>query len=286
MTRIGFVLKPEQPQTRLLLEELVPWLHSRGHEVLATAEDQIALLGVRTLPADELGEHIDLAVALGGDGTMLRANLLVGDHGVPILGINLGRLGFLAPIDPEGAREALGRAIAGTLLQVPRMRFRVTYYPAQGEPVARSALNDVVINQGAMARLIDLEAYLDTDLISAYRVDGLVIATPTGSTAYNLAAGGPIVVATHECMVLTPICAHGLTHRPLVLPPDKTLRIQFSRPSFGVVLTIDGQWAHTFQPGDRVEIVADETPLSVFAGDAGYFDILREKLHWGARGDR
>lgn len=284
--RVGFILKPEKAEAGRLVSELAPWLRDHGHEALVLSDNHVAPAGAEIVPEDELAGRIDIAVVLGGDGTMLRANSIVGDAGIPVLGINLGRLGFLTPFDPAQAQDALEQAIAGTLPRSNRMRLQVTYTPGRGDPVSRTALNDVVINQGAMARLIELEAFLDDDLITAYRLDGLIVATPTGSTAYNLAAGGPIVFPGHAAMTITPICAHALTHRPLVVPHDRRIGIRLSHESTGVVLTIDGQWAHTFQTGDHLELSTAEVPLTIFTSDTGYFDILREKLHWGARSDR
>jgi NAD+ kinase len=265
------------------LHKLCDWLGQRDHAAIVLADDQVHPKGARIVPASEFGEQIDLCVLLGGDGTMLRASLLVADHRIPVLGINLGRLGFMVPFDPGDAVSALESALAGKLDTEERMRLSVTYRPASGESVSRSALNDVVIHQGAMARLIEVDAHLDSDFIASYRADGLVVATPTGSTAYNLAAGGPIVFPGHKAIAITPICAHALTNRPLVVPSDRAVRLQLTGDSMGVVLTIDGQWAHSFQPTEQVEITASESPLVVFTSSSGYFDILREKLHWGVR---
>jgi len=281
VTRVGFILRPGKAQAGNILASLCPWLLAEGHEVVVLDEDLVAPAGASIVPPDEFEDSIDLAVVLGGDGTMLRANALIGDSGTPIMGINLGRLGFLTAFDAEGARGNLQRVLAGELELSERMRLSVTFTPAAGPPKTRSALNDVVINQGAMARLIDLEARLDDRLITNYRVDGLIVASPTGSTAYNLAAGGPIVYPSHEGMTLTPICAHGLSLRPLVLPRKGRISLRLVSDTLAVVLTIDGQWAHSFQPGDSVEITAADTPLRVYTGDQEYFDVLRSKLHWG-----
>lgn len=287
MQRIGFILKPDRPdgpsESRRLLDELVPWVLEQGHVPVVADEDQVALRDVVIVPRDQMGRQIDMAVALGGDGTMLGASALVGDQPVPVLGINLGRLGFLAPFDPAEAQEALALALAGKLSISQRMRFSVTYTPEDGEPVTRMALNDAVIHQGAMARLVELEARIHGEVISVYRADGLIICTPTGSTAYNLAAGGPILMPGHEAMVITPICAHSLTSRPLVVPKTATVCVSLTAESRGVVLTVDGQWAHSFLPGDRLDISAAAQPFMVFDSSKRYFDILREKLHWDAR---
>jgi NAD+ kinase len=155
-----------------------------------------------------------------------------------------------------------------------------------GEPVVKFALNDAVLHQGAMARLIEVNAFCDGQLIAAYRADGLIIATPTGSTAYNMAAGGPIVVPGQAAMTLTPICAHALTNRPLVINADATIRLELGADARGVILTVDGQWAHSFLPGDVVEMTAAKRPLVMFVSQKSFFDVMRDKLHWGVRLDK
>jgi NAD+ kinase len=166
------------------------------------------------------------------------------------------------------------------------MRLQVTYRRARAEPIVRFALNDAVLHQGAMARLIDVEAFHDGDLISQYRADGLIIATPTGSTAYNMAAGGPIVVPGMAAMTVTPICAHALTNRPLVIGAGAVLRLQLAAEARGVILTVDGQWATSFLPGDSAEITEAAQPLILFASQSSFFDVMRDKLHWGVRTDK
>jgi NAD+ kinase len=238
------------------------------------------------VPEDELGASVDLAVVLGGDGTMLRAARLVADHGRPVLGINLGQLGFLVGFAPSHAQQALAAALAGTLPETRRMRLAVTFRRPSAEPVVRYALNDAVLHQGAMARLVEIDAFVDDEFIASYRADGLIVATPTGSTAYNMAAGGPIVLPGHAAMTLTPICAHALTNRPLVLSASNTIRLQLGSDVRGVLITVDAQWGHSFQQGDVVDIAAATSPLVMFASRQSFFDVMREKLHWGARFDK
>lgn len=289
MTRVGFILKPDKTESGVLLEQLVPWLRERGHVPVVTVEDvdqSWAPVGVEIVPEAELGASVDLAVVLGGDGTMLRAARLVADQARPVLGVNLGSLGFLTGFAAAEVREALEAALDGKLPTTERMRLAVKYTRAGAEPVLRYALNDAVIHQGAMARLVEIEAHVDAQFVSAYRADGLIVATPTGSTAYNMAAGGPIVVPGHEAMTLTPICAHALTNRPLVIHAEATIRLALGADVRGVMVTVDAQWAHSFLPGDVVEITAAETPLVLFASPKSFFDVMRDKLHWGARSDR
>jgi NAD+ kinase len=283
---VGFILKPDKTEAGVLLEDLVPWLRGQGHVPVLPTEDQFTLGGAEILPEDQLGEAVDLAVVLGGDGTMLRASRLVADRGKPVLGINLGQLGFLAMFSPAEAKVALGAALAGKLPRAERMRLRVTFEHAGASPFVRYALNDAVLHQGAMARLIDIEAFCDGQFIASYRADGLIVATPTGSTAYNMAAGGPIVIPSQAAMTLTPICAHALTNRPLVIGASATLTMRLAGEARGVILTVDGQWASSFLPGDTVRLTAAERPLVMFVSDQSFFDVMRDKLHWGVRLDR
>ena len=284
--RVGFILKPDKTEAGVLLEELVPWLRDQGHVPVVPTEDQIAPAGSEILPEDELGNAVDLAVVLGGDGTMLRAARLVADQGKPVLGINLGQLGFLAMFSPAEAKTAIAAALAGKLPRAERMRLQVTFLRTGAEPVVKFALNDSVLHQGAMARLIEVNAWCDGQLIAAYRADGLIIATPTGSTAYNMAAGGPIVVPGQAAMTLTPICAHALTNRPLVITAGSIIRLQLGAEARGVILTVDGQLAHSFLPGDAVEMTAAQRPLVMFVSQQSFFDVMRDKLHWGVRLDK
>ncbi|MDB4958111.1 MAG: ATP-NAD/AcoX kinase [Myxococcales bacterium] len=284
--RVGFILKPDKSQAGVLLEELVPWVRDQGHVPVVPTEDQIAPAGAEIVPEDELGAVVDVAVVLGGDGTMLRAARLVSDHGKPVLGINLGQLGFLAMFSPAEAKTALTAALGGKLSRVERMRLAVTFRRAGADPVMRNALNDAVLHQGAMARLVEIEAFVDDQLVASYRADGLIVATPTGSTAYNMAAGGPIVVPGQDAMTLTPICAHALTNRPLVIGANGTIRFQLGADVRGVILTVDGQWAHSFLPGDSVEMTKAQKPLLMFTSKQSFFDVMRDKLHWGVRLDK
>lgn len=286
MARVGFILKPDKTEAGVLFEELVPWLRDAGHVPVVTAEDSISPPGAEVVPEAELGSTIDLAVVLGGDGTMLRAARLVADFGRPVLGVNLGQLGFLTGFSASEARPGIAAALAGQLPHSPRMRLAVTFMRGGSEPVVRYALNDAVLHQGAMARLVEIEALCDGELVAAYRADGIIIATPTGSTAYNMAAGGPIVVPGQAAMTMTPICAHALTNRPLVVHANARIRLRLNADVRGVILTVDGQWGHSFLPGDAVEMTAASQPLILFGAPKSFFDVMRDKLHWGVRSDR
>jgi len=292
VARVGFVLKPDKSQAGSLLADLAAWLGAEGHVAVLTTEDQVALEGAEIVPESEMigspgtAGPIDVLVVLGGDGTILRASRVVGDSGVPVLGVNLGQLGFLAGFAPGEAREALAAALAGKLTTEERPRLAVTLARKDGEPLTRTALNDAVVHQGGVARIVDVDAWIDGAFVASYRADGLIVSTPTGSTAYNMAAGGPIMVTGAAGVTMTPICAHSLTNRPLVVPADAVIALELGADTRGVVLTVDGQWAHSFHPGDRVEITTAPATLRLYTGPRSFFDVMRDKLHWGLRGAR
>jgi NAD+ kinase len=283
--RVGFVLRRGKPDAERLCAELIAWLQPRGLTAVLLPEHQSLGLDAQIVPETEFAASIDLLVVLGGDGTLLHGGGLVAQHGVPVLGVNLGRLGFLTPFSTTDAPAALERAIEGGLQVEQRIRLRVALTRAGGEVVERFAINDAVLSQGGIARLIELLATLDGTKVSAFRADGLIISTPTGSTAYNLAAGGPILTPGQSSMCITPICPHMLTNRPLVVPASSRLEVSAAGETREIMLTVDGQWAHPVEPGDRLEISEAAVPLRLYRSEKSYFEILRDKLSWGARAD-
>ncbi|SRR6266545_7224194 len=284
--RFGFLLKRGKPEAQELAAELGRVLAAGGAALFALAEDAPAIAGAKVVTEAALGTSIDALAVLGGDGTFLYGAALVADHGVPIFGVNLGSLGFITPYARGEAAEAIALAMAGQLGIEERIRLAITIRPPAGSgqaPIqAPSAVNDAVITQRTIARLLDLEASLAGARIATYKADGLIVSTPTGSTAYTLAAGGPILTPDVEAMVLTPICPHTLTNRPLVFRPDAQLLIRNASPG-AVTLTIDGQWAYELEPGATTEVQRAERPLRLYKPPRGFFGILREKLSWGER---
>jgi len=275
------LLKRAKPEAVEIATELAAWLQGRGHEALIIGNHNTPPHGARFLDESELVQEIDLLVVLGGDGTLLHGAQLVADLRVPILGINLGHLGFLTSCACADAHGAIERALSGQLPLEERLRLRVEVVRGSGERMTRFACNDAVLSQGALARLIELEAYLDDRLITRYRADGLIVATPTGSTAYTLAAGGPIVTPDVKAFVVTPICPHTLTNRPVVAPASSRVMVRLGSPAEHVQLTVDGQWGTALADGDRVEISQAKEPLRLFRSPQSYFDVLREKMNWG-----
>jgi NAD+ kinase len=279
--RFGFLLRPGQPEAPRVAAEMIEVLGARGCPVVAAVEDAAAFPGATVVPAAMLASSIDVLVVLGGDGTFLHGASLVADQGVTLLGINLGSLGFMTHASPAAAREAIEAACAGRLPVEERMRLEVSVHVV-GTPVERrTALNEAVILR-AGARLLDLTARLDGDIITTYKADGLIVSTPTGSTAYNLAAGGPILTPDLEAIVLTPICPHTLTNRPVVMRADAKVVVT-NVSAQAVTLTLDGRWSRDLAPGDSIEVRKTERPLRMFRSETGFFAVLRGKLAWGER---
>jgi NAD+ kinase len=280
--RFGFLLKRGKPEALEVGADLAEGLLRRGNTVVVTTEDAGMHPLVQALPATQLGEGIDALVVLGGDGTFLFGASLVADHGVPLLGINLGSLGFMAHYTLAEARDAVEAVSAGALPIEERMRLQVSVRSGGREVELRAALNDAVITQRVIARLIDLRAELDGGDITTYKADGLILSTPTGSTAYNLAAGGPILTPDLEAIVITPICPHTLTNRPVVVRGEARIVVTNVSDS-PVTLTIDGQWSRELGAGDSIEVRKAERPLRTFRPRSTFFAILRQKLSWGER---
>jgi NAD+ kinase len=282
--RFGFLLKRGKPEAREIAAELGRVLRERGCRLVALEEDVTALpAGSEAVSSERLGASIDALAVLGGDGTFLYGAGLVADHGVPLFGVNLGSLGFMTHFGRGEAVAAIEAACAGRLPIEERMRLAVTLRAANGVVgETRNAVNDAVISQHAIARLLDLEARLDGTPIATYKADGVIVSTPTGSTAYTLAAGGPILTPDLEAIVLTPICPHTLTNRPLVVRADARLSVTNSSES-DVTLTIDGQWTRQLAIGDSIEVRKTERPLRMYRPGTSFFSVLRQKLSWGER---
>jgi NAD+ kinase len=281
--RFGFLLKRGKPEARDIAAELGSVLRSRGCPLVALEEDAPAISGAETVTPERLGAAIDALIVLGGDGTFLFGAGLVADHGVPLFGVNLGSLGFMTHFGRSEAVPALVEACQARLPIEERMRLAVTVRSKTGAAgETRNAVNDAVISQRSLARLLDLEARLDGAPITTYKADGVIVATPTGSTAYNLAAGGPILTPDLEAIVLTPICPHTLTNRPLVVRADSRLSVT-NRAGAAVTLTIDGQWGREIEPDESISVCKAQHPLRLYRPPSSFFGVLRRKLSWGER---
>ena len=283
MKTLGIICKRSRSETAEMVRELVPWLKERGFESLVedVTADQIGISG---FSHDAIAASSDLILVLGGDGTMLRASRLVAEKGTPILGVNLGTLGFITEVNRNEIFQVLEKVLSECL--VVEERFMLTTRVIRGRDVvaAYTVLNDAVIAKSALARMIELETFVHETYVTTYKADGLIVSTPTGSTAYSLAAGGPIIYPTLDSIVLTPICPHTLTNRPIVIPSDFAVRITLQTPNEEVYLTLDGQVGLPLKAGDILEIQKSEyrTKL-VMPCERNYFKVLRNKLKWGER---
>ncbi len=281
--RFGFLVRRGKPDAPGLAATLARGLRARGLDVVFVSDyGQEPPPGFTCIPGQEVGRTVDVLVALGGDGTFLHGASLIVERDVPLLGLNLGSLGFLTPFSVSEAEAALVDAVEGRLAVEQRMRLDVTLKPQNGPTQCHCALNEAVINQRQAVRLLDLAAAIDGSSITTYKADGLIMSTPTGSTAYNLAAGGPILAPEIEAIVLTPICPHMLTNRPLVVGAERGLVVTNVSP-YDVALTVDGSWSREMAPGDAVEVHKSARPLRVFRPRSSFYGILRQKLSWGER---
>jgi NAD+ kinase len=281
--RFGFVVRRGNSEARPLAGRLATLLRDVGSEALFVDDyGEEVPVGFSGVPGDCVGAQIDVLVALGGDGTFLHGAKLVANHDVILLGINLGSLGFLTPYAADEAEQTILEAAKGQLSVEERMRLMVTVRPKQGPIESQPALNEAVINQREVARLIDLTATSGDDVITTYKADGLILSTPTGSTAYNLSAAGPILSPDLEALVIAPICPHTLTNRPLVVRVDREIRVT-NDSEYHAVLTVDGHWSREMGPGDVVEVRKWERRLKVFRPKDSFYKILRQKLSWGER---
>jgi NAD+ kinase len=281
---VGVCVKRDEPQVAERVVALEEWLHDHGVEVLL---DREAARWLRRpgIELEELAGRVDLLIVLGGDGTLLAAARAVGERSVPLLGVNLGTLGFLAETSSDELHTALEQAFAGRLVVAERMRLQVEVERRDYVVERCLALNDAVIGKSALSRMIDLETRADGAFVTTYHSDGLIVATPTGSSAYSLSAGGPILLPEGESIVLTPICPHTLTQRPLVLPDRYRIEILVLDTRGGDVhLTVDGQVGVALEQGDRVTAARSAFPTRLLVSPhRSRFAVMREKLRWGER---
>jgi len=281
---IGIALKTDQPRLGSVVRDIAKWLQDRGVELLI-GPDASKVSGLSGMPLVELADKVDLMVVLGGDGTLLAVVRAIGERAVPVLGVNLGTLGYLAEISFDELFPTLEGVLAGRLQIETRMRLDVRAERDGRELGQYLALNDAVIARTALSRMIDLKTWADDAEVTTYHADGLIASTPTGSSAYSLSAGGPLLLPGISAIVLTPICPHTLTQRPIVLPEVCRVAIEVLDMRGGEVhLTVDGQVGCQLQEGDRVSVSASDRPLQMLVpADRNRFEVMRNKLRWGAR---
>lgn len=288
ITRAGLVARLSLPQALAALGEAAAWLADHGCVPVIDA-DSARAAGLdgqyATAPRDRVAGEVQVLLAFGGDGTLLEvANIVAqGPHDTPILGVNLGRLGFLTEVGRDGMTSAFEALVDGRTSPETRLLVTGRVVGAGGRTTERLALNDIVVTRGALSRMIEVDVTVDGQFLCHVKADGIIVATATGSTAYNLSAGGPIVHPAVDALVLTPIAPHTLTNRPLVLPATATIALRPDLDAHAdVVATFDGQFGAPLGPGDVVEISRASRVLRLLrTSTRTHFDMLREKLRWG-----
>ena len=283
--RVGIVSKPKKTEVREIVPAVLEWLRERSIEAFIDKETgAIMEMRERCLTRNEMPSKVDLLIVLGGDGTLLATARALNRKVVPILAVNLGGLGFLTEITREELIPTLETVVAGTHQTDRRVQIEGELIRADEILTPFLALNDVVLNKGAIARILDFEVRVNGEKVSTYKSDGLIVSTPTGSTAYSLAAGGPIVTPSVEAFLITPICAHTLTHRPLVLPNTVKIEVTVKSLREAAYLTVDGQVGIAANSEDVVRMrKADSYVELVRPPSTPYFQILQKKLKWGER---
>jgi len=283
-SRIGIVVKPNKPDAIRLAREVIGWLKSREVQVYVDEGIAPGIPHPHTCPRSEISQWVDFLIVLGGDGTLLSAVRDMKGENVPILGVNLGGLGFLTETTLEELYPVLERILEGRIETERRMKLSATVL-RQGERVGQySVLNDVVISKSVLARIINLRNSINGAYVTTYRGDGVIVSTPTGSTAYSLAAGGPIIYPSMDSILITPICPHALTNRPLLIPDRATAEFTLESEESDVQLTLDGQVGCTLNPFDQVVVTkAQDGVFFIKSPFKDYFQILRTKFKWGER---
>ncbi|HXW83220.1 MAG TPA: NAD(+)/NADH kinase [Candidatus Binataceae bacterium] len=283
MKTVGLIVKRDRPEALALARSLARWLRTQGREPLA--ETDVALeIRAESVTRRELADRADLIVVLGGDGTLLGVGRLAAPRGTPILGVNLGGLGFLTEVTVDEARDYLARVLDGNF-SVDRRITLETVIERSSERRALderfTAVNDVVLNRGPLGRMLQLDVTAEGMPFCSYRADGLIVATPTGSTAYALSAGGPILFPTLDAILLAPICPHTLTNRPVVLPDKFEIVVRVTASDHDATLTVDGQESALVSSADSIRVRRGRHVVALVRSPHPYFEIWRDKLHWG-----
>ena len=280
----GIIANTGKSELFEMLPDLISWLEKHGNsiiletDIISTSKNEMK--GIESADRESIASKCDIVLALGGDGTILAASRAVGSSGVPIAGINLGGLGFLAEVAVEEIYERLELIQEGEYLVEERMVLKATV--GNDKEINYRALNDIVIERGSSSRIMSISVKVDGAFFNDYTADGIIIATPTGSTAYSLSAGGPIIVPPLQAMVVTPISPHSLSQRAVVLKPDSSIEISFKKSPEGMLLSMDGQTSVKIGNDQSVRVVRAESDIKLIKWkDKSYFDTLRAKLNWG-----
>jgi NAD+ kinase len=280
----AIISRPSRAEIARTVPELLKWLQAHGYQVIVDPETAKHSNGEEKVLRSEMSSRpLDLVVVLGGDGTLLSAVRATAASDAPLLGVNLGSLGFLTDVPLASLFSMLDSIAQGHAAMEQRSLMQCDLL--RGETILGSykAFNDVVVNKTALARLNHYDLFVDKIFVSSYRADGMIVATPTGSTAYSLSAGGPVVMPTVDALVITPVAPHSLTHRPLVVPDSAVVEIVLRSDEEVAYLSLDGQPGLDLRDGDRVRCSRSEHKVSLFRTDTDFFHVLRTKLKWGER---
>lgn len=282
MKRIGIIAKTDKPQAVDVSRELIEWLKNKGLEPVID-ESLADLLKISGCSREEVASESDMLLVLGGDGTLLAAARLAGATGIPILGVNLGSLGFLTEITINELYPAMERVLKGGYETEERVMLSAGIIRDNKETARYTVLNDVIVSRGSTARIIDLETRINGDYVTTYKADGLIVSTPTGSTAYSLSAGGPIIYPSLHAFALTPICPHTLTQRPIIVSDDSVITISILSKE-DILITHDGIAGPALHYGDVVEVKKADAVIHLIKSPyRNYYEVLRTKLKWGER---
>ncbi len=288
---IGIISKPSKPELQKIVPRLVTWLRERSIDTFLDRETATGIdsalrekMNAPVLARRDLGEKCDLIVVLGGDGTLLAAARHTRQNHVPLLAVNLGGLGFLTAVTVEEIYDSFDLILKQQHQMDRRNMLRIEVLRDDETLSTYHGLNDVVLNKGALSRILDFETYIDGRFLNLFKADGLIVSTPTGSTAYSLAAGGPIVHPSVEAFVITPICSHTLTNRPLVVSNHSQIVVVLKTEAESVFLTVDGQVGMALHSGDRIRCTLSESHIElVRPPHKDFYEVLRNKLKWGER---
>ncbi len=280
----AIISRPDRTEVAQIVPGLVRWLGEHGYEVVTDLETARFTGGKESVPRSQLGSRpLDLVIVLGGDGTLLSAARATAAVDVPLLGVNLGSLGFLTEVPPQSLYTMLDAIAQGRATVEHRVLMECTLL--RGDEVRGNYLvfNDAVVNKTALARLNTYDLFIDRIFVSSYRADGMIVATPTGSTAYSLSAGGPVLMPNVGALVVTPVAPHSLTHRPLVVPDSSEIEILLRSEEEVAYLSLDGQPGLDLSDGDRVRCRRSQHTVNLFRTGTDFFQLLRSKLKWGER---
>lgn len=278
----GIISKPDKPELKNIVPQLIEWFRQHQYSLVVDPETATYAPGIEVLPRADMGARpLHFVVVLGGDGTLLSAARAVAKASIPVLGVNLGSLGFLTEVPIEELYSTLNGIEEGRCTLEARSMVQCEVFRKESAVARFDALNDVVMGKGTIARLNYCEVFIDGLFVSSYKADSLIVSTPTGSTAYSLAAGGPILMPTVDALIITPVSAHSLTHRPLVVCDTALIEIVVNTGQDEAYLSIDGQIGMPIFDGDRIRCRKSEQHVELMRIKGTFFDVLRSKLKWG-----